>query len=93
MKFRKKPVEVEAIQFNGMNHDEIADFCLPRPTKVGGNYTLLIETLEGEMTANMNDWIIKGIADEIYPCNPDIFEKTYEPVGETIIRNGFGEKV
>jgi hypothetical protein len=80
MKFIKKPVEVEAVQFDGRNHDSIADFCAPRPIKVGGNFTLLIPTLEGEMTANAGDWIIKGVQGEFYPCKPDIFEKTYEPV-------------
>ena len=39
---------------------------------------LKIKTLEGEMTANVGDWIIKGVAGELYPCKPDIFEKTYE---------------
>ena len=39
-----------------------------------------IPTLEGEMTASRRDWIIRGIAGEIYPCKPDIFEATYEPV-------------
>lgn len=41
---------------------------------------ILIRTLEGTMTANPGDWIIKGVNGEFYPCKPDIFEKTYEPV-------------
>ena len=42
--------------------------------------TLLIPTLEGAMIANINDWIIKGVKGEIYPCKPDIFDMTYEPM-------------
>ena len=79
-KFRKKPVIIEAILFNGMNHDEIADFCLPRVTKVGSNTTLIISTLEGEMTAQKGDYIIKGVKGETYPCKPDIFEETYDMI-------------
>lgn len=77
MKFRKKPVEIEAIQFDGLNHDAVADFCAPKIIKVGGNFTLLIPTLEGEMTASKGDWIIKGVKGEFYPCKPDIFQATY----------------
>lgn len=80
MKYRKKPIVIEAVQFTGTNHDEIADFCAPQPVKVGGGFTLLIPTLEGEMTANQGDWVIKGVKSEFYPCKPDIFEATYEPV-------------
>lgn len=78
MRFKKKPVTIDAIRFNGLNHDEIADFCTPQPVKVGGNYTLLIPTLEGEMIAIKGDWIIKGVKGEFYPCKPDIFDATYE---------------
>ncbi len=79
MKYRKKPVVINAIQFNGTNHDEVADWCKPDAVKVGGNFTLLIPTMEGEMTASQNDWIIRGVKGEIYPCKPDIFAATYEP--------------
>lgn len=78
MKFRKKPVIIDAVQFTGLNHDEIADFCAPHPVKVGGNHTLLIPTLEGEMKAVTSDFIIKGIKGEVYPCKQDIFEASYE---------------
>ena len=81
MKYRKKPVSIDAVLFNGTNHDEIAEFCAPNPVKVGGNFTLLIPTLEGEMTASKGDWIIRGVKGEFYPCKPDIFEATYEAVG------------
>jgi hypothetical protein len=78
MRFRKKPVVIDAVRFNGTNHDEIADFCAPQPVKVGGGYTLLIPTLEGEMAANKGDWIIEGVKGEFYPCKPAIFDATYE---------------
>lgn len=85
MKFRKKPVEVEAIQylgtknceechtFMGIDHDD-GELC-------DANF-LYIETLEGQMEASTGDWIIKGIQGEFYPCKPDIFELTYEQVKE-----------
>ena len=80
MRFRKKPVVIEAVQFNGTNHDEIANFCAPHPVRVGGSYTLIIPTLEGNHTAAQGDWIIKGVKGEVYPCKPDIFTATYESV-------------
>lgn len=85
-KFRKKPVVIEAIQFNG-NTPQIEVFMgesvmsLSRLTN--GNSVvnaLVIGTLEGDMRADLNDWIIKGVNGEFYPCKPDIFEKTYEKV-------------
>ena len=76
-KFRKKPVMIEAIQWTGNNLEEIKDFM--------GYYeyakkNLIIHTLEGKMIAQVNDWIIRGVQGEYYPCKPDIFEKTYESV-------------
>lgn len=61
MKYRKKPVVVEAYQTDK---------------------EVIIHTLEGDMKANVGDYIITGVNGEQYPCKPDIFEKTYEPVGE-----------
>ena len=77
MKFRKKPVVIEAVQFTG-NFAQIKEF-------VGGdadyrNGELVIATLEGAMRASLNDWIIKGVKGEFYPCKPDIFAATYEAV-------------
>lgn len=76
MKFRKKPVVVEALKWDGENTDEVSWFlhCDPVPRQA----PILIETLEGEMTAQVGDWIIKGVKGEFYPCKPDIFEATYE---------------
>ena len=87
MKYRKKPVVIEAIQFDGTNYKDIkANFCdkiytVDPKVIVGDNKNVIfIPTLEGVMIASVDDWIIKGIAGEFYPCKPDIFEKTYEKV-------------
>jgi len=80
-KFRKKPVIIEAVQFTGQNIDEIyaLDGWSPiTPPKITNDGTLKIATLEGEMTAQKGDWIIRGVKGELYPCKPDIFEETYE---------------
>lgn len=76
--YRKKPVIIDAVQYTGVNFDEIEAF-------VGGDAEfhdgkLLVATLEGPLTASPNDWIIKGTKGEFYPCKPDIFTDIYEPV-------------
>ncbi|SDI15235.1 hypothetical protein SAMN05192534_12341 [Alteribacillus persepolensis] len=87
MRYRKKPVEVKAIQFwddpgiiksisDFLGKDIVVDY--KNPTKP----VLDIETLEGVMTAKVGDYIIRGVNGEFYPCKPDIFEKTYEKVSE-----------
>ena len=87
MRFRKKPVVIEAQQ---MPHKtdfssraefddavfELADWCGGRVGAFG--ICLHIDTLEGTMTADEGDWIIKGVQGEFYPCKPAIFESTYE---------------
>jgi len=81
MKFRKKPVEIEAIQFpcDGVKTVELSEFLGWKHDNDCYNY-LEIETLEGMHKATPGDWIIKGVKGEFYPCKPDIFEMTYEPV-------------
>lgn len=88
MKFRKKPVVIEAVQFTGRSQ-EINDFieatqyenlCSIGIGLDGEPSEVMIKTLEGTMTANIGDWIIRGIKGEYYPCKPEIFESTYEPV-------------
>lgn len=79
-RFRKKPVEVEAIRIFKWVDDEVIRWlseggCDFEITPLGG---VSIITLEGAMVADAGDWIIKGIAGEFYPCKPDIFEATYE---------------
>jgi hypothetical protein len=83
MKYRKKPVIIEAKIFycNAESYSVLAwinegDWPLAR----WENFDLIIPTLEGEMKARPGDYIIKGIKGEFYPCKPDIFEATYEPV-------------
>jgi len=76
MKYRKKPVVIEAIQWNG-NQEEIYDFLRGVEFRDGELY---IQTLEGQMHASKGDYIIKGVQGEFYPCKPDIFELTYEKV-------------
>ena len=76
--YRKKPVTIEARQFCSVNGSDVAQWC-------GGHHDdvlhrLIIPTLEGDMIAQSGDWIIKGVQGEFYPCKPDIFEATYEPV-------------
>lgn len=79
-KYRKKPVTIEAIQWNGENLSEIDKFT---QGKVKNHESvLIIPTLEGDMYASLNDYIIKGVNGEFYPCKPDIFAKTYEKVTE-----------
>ena len=81
MKFRKKPVVIEAIQFKeGMDDSELKDFIT---CKFGTNEgSVFIETLEGIMQGNDGDWIIRGVSGEFYPCKPDIFKQTYDLVKE-----------
>jgi hypothetical protein len=83
MKFRKKPVVVEAIQWTGSNGDEIARFCGGKCTFKHGNPEFFtLESHSAPLEASPGDWIIKGIVGEFYPCKPDIFEQTYEPVDD-----------
>jgi hypothetical protein len=89
--YRKKPVVIEAMRWEpgdlaaagevvGWLMAHGADFH--HPSGLGPTTTLAIRTLEGEMTADPGDWIIRGVKGEFYPCKPDIFAVTYEPAGE-----------
>lgn len=79
--FKKKPVVIEAIRFDGENYEEVAKFTLGGVAiPMAPAHTLLIKTIEGDMLARAGDWIIRGVAGEFYPCKPKIFEATYEPV-------------
>ena len=78
MKYRKKPVVIEAVRFypSMMITDELPDGVeVDRDTG-----RAFIQTLEGELTVNPGDWVITGIKGEKYPCRPDIFIDTYEKV-------------
>ena len=83
-KYRKKPVVIEAIQFQD-DADVISEISALAGKDIVISYsstppTLKILTLEGTMAANVGDYIIKGVQGELYPCKPDIFEATYEKV-------------
>lgn len=78
--YRKKPVVVEAIQWTGENHAEMCEFIDPEVFEIKPKEGLIIHTLEGDHHASPGDYIIKGVNGEFYPCKPDIFAKTYEPV-------------
>ena len=84
-KWRKRPVVIEAMRLTWENRRAVAEWC-------GGDYQdmlapsgtlyapgiVKITTLEGDMWADEGDWVIKGVADEFYPCKPTIFAHTYE---------------
>lgn len=96
MFFRKRPLVIEAVQLRWTNWNEICDLLggvisEANPGRSVATFSdtcgesgpyieLSIPTLEGDMIARHGDWIIKGVSGEFYPCKPDIFQKTYEPV-------------
>ena len=99
MKFRKKPVEIEAVQWTGKNLKDIQDFgasispmaftatsTMVQIIESGKYYPLIVPTLEDGTNrqaihiADVGDWIIRGVKNELYACKPDIFEQTYEKV-------------
>jgi len=79
-KYKKLPVVIEAVEWNGFNFPEILTFVLPREAKLNSYGDLFIETLEGNHNAITGDYIIKGVEGETYPCKAGIFHKTYEEV-------------
>ncbi len=80
MKYRKKPVVVEAMKFTDDNKNQVFHWitCSTTADFNGGKPIIRIQTLEGVMTAELGDYIIKGVQGEFYPCKPDVFEQTYE---------------
>ena len=97
-KYRKKPVVIDAIQLTDRNVRQVYEWvhdCVAIKTDIDlhkwDDYVQLviakgmkIPTLEGKMVASINDYIIKGVQGEFYPCKPDIFEATYEVVNESV---------
>ena len=87
-KYRKKPVEIEAMQLKSETVMDVLSFMYPYLTAISHSILndirtekcLMIPTLEGNMKASFGDYIIKGIKGELYPCKPDVFEQTYEKV-------------
>lgn len=105
MKFRKKPVVIDAVQLNWRNWGDVcellgdvigehnpgrsvptySDTCGEQTTAEAGWIEL---TLEGDHVAKHGDWIIKGVKGEFYPCKPDIFAATYEPINDAHLKEG-----
>lgn len=86
MRVRKKPVIVDAVQYTGDNGGEVSEFLEQGEADwqdpAAEDNHLVIHTLEGDHKAMPGDWIIRGVHGEHYPCKPEIFDATYEVVGE-----------
>lgn len=83
-RYVKRPIVIRAVKWTGYNFDEISEFVKEQPlTLYKNNFSLtklLIETLEGDMYAEVGDYIIQGVHGEYYSCKPDIFTETYEEI-------------
>ena len=83
-RYRKKPVEIEAIQWISDNIEQVYEmldtYLIVTPSADGEGLYHYIRTLEGDMELSWNDYVIKGVKGEFYPCKPDIFELTYEKI-------------
>lgn len=86
MKYRKKPVVIEAFEWTGGPDQKEDPVWIVEAIKRGdvtftnsGSTQMFIKTLEGTMAANVGDFVIQGVQGEIYPCKPEIFKATYEP--------------
>jgi hypothetical protein len=84
MKYKARPVIIEAVQWTGENHNEISEFLGREMEESHDCYgvTFTIGTIEGTLIARVGDYIIKGTKGEYYPCKPDIFKEKYEQIGE-----------
>ena len=98
VKFRKKPVVVDVVEYNGLNVEEIKSFVGDKceieihdgAWNVGAGPVVaevIIHTLEGDMHVSKGDYIIKGVQGEFYPCKPDIFHETYEEVPNKVMED------
>jgi hypothetical protein len=88
MRFRKKPVVIEAWHFDWRDGEGIPDIAgvkfhhwaqHPSGKMCPDPATAYVQTLEGPLHVTRGDWIIRGVKGEIYPCKPDIFAETYDP--------------
>jgi len=82
MKYRKKPVVIEAVEYTVDNLVDVKKFITSYTYFSEDTKQLMIQTLEGDMWASPGDMIIQGVSGEFYPCRPDIFEMTYERAEE-----------
>lgn len=85
MKYIKKPIPIEAIQWDGTNSKEILDFMGDNNPIFSTNGIITINTLEGPMSAPIGSYIIKGIDGEFYPCKKEIFESSYSKIYEHLV--------
>ena len=96
MRYRKKPVVIEAFQWTGGLDQTEEPLWIVEAIQTGKviivRDVLQIETLEGVMEAKSGDWIIRGVQGEIYPCKPDIFEKTYEEASQQLTHPRYDEE-
>lgn len=88
-RFRKRPVVIDAMLLDLDSVNDVIWWIKSGGGKAHRNVrrsdhaiVVVIETLEGDMAADLGDWVIKGVENEFYACKPAIFEKTYEPAGE-----------
>lgn len=83
-RYKTKPCEIEAIQWTGLNLEEIKAFVgealICKVVEGRPHVSMKIKTLEGDMQASEGDYIIKGLRGDFHPCKPDVFEKKYELV-------------
>lgn len=87
-RYRKKPVQIEAMRFDGSNQDDILSWASSHPDSapmwvqmaIDGSSVIVIRTLEGEFACPAGWWILRGVVGEFYGCRPDVFEQTYEAV-------------
>jgi hypothetical protein len=81
-KFRKKPVVIEAVHYDGSPaaYEAVCTFAPGVHFEPAGDSRFIVPTLEGQHIASPGDWIIRGVKGELYPCKPDIFEATYDRV-------------
>lgn len=96
MKYKKKPVVIDAVKWDGNKVSEVTDWiseALDKCVIIRYGNEVHIRTLEGVMKASPGDYIIKGVNGELYPCKPEIFEKTYEAVEESRGSMCFGDAI
>jgi hypothetical protein len=79
-KYRKKPVEVEAVEFTGENWAEIVEWSGEAVQQHPGRDALVMDAMGGTVTAEVGDYIIKGVDGEFYPCKEQVFIETYDLV-------------
>jgi hypothetical protein len=85
MKYRKKPIVIEAVQWRGDNADECHDFAGASFSRPSGAFEARVYAEKEDTWVNcpVGHYVIKGVAGEFYPCDPAVFGATYEPADQT----------